>query len=488
MPGIRRALILTTAERYFTLAVNFVALAIVSRLLTPEEIGISVVGTSLAAMAYSAQEFAASSYLIQQTNLTREDIRGAFTVMLLLNILISASLCLLAPVAASIYGQQGLEIYLKVIAVTCLIEVFAMPLIALLKRDMQFQKVAIFNATQATLLASCTIGFVHLGLSYMSFAWAGLLAASCCGLLAVILRPDLWIYRPILQRWRGMLRFGGYNGVNIALYRLYELLPYIILGRILAFDATALYNRAITICQIPDKLILGGAVSVFLPALSQEVHAGRSLKDPYLHTIEYITGFQWPALLLLAIFADPVVHVLFGPQWGESVPIVQIIAVASLMSFTAELNYPVLVALDAMRDTFIRALISWPLSAVIITAAAFAGIHAVALSFFLVVPLQAYIALTFIRRHLEISWYDLVYALRKSAMLSALCALGAGIVVILCDAHQILNPLVILIFGGFFSCIFWIAGLWITEHPIFGELIRFSGVVRTILRGHTATY
>ncbi len=485
MIGIRRALLLTTAERYFTLAVNFMTVAAVSRLLTPEEIGVAVVGTSIAALAFSAREFATGTFLIQQPAMTREDVRGAFTVMLLLSLLIAGTIALLAPWAATAYGEERLAIYLRVIAVSFLLELASAPIIALLQRDMEFQKVAIFNAANAILLAAGTIGLVTMGYSYMSFAWAGLASTACSGLLALFLRPDFWIYRPLFSRWRGMLRFGGYNGASVLLYRVYELLPYLVLGRILSIHNTALYNRAMMVSQIPDKVILGGAVSVVLPALAQEVRGGRSLKDPYLRAVEYITGLQWPALLVLAILAEPAVQIALGHQWLEIVPIVQIMAIASLFSFTSVLNHPVLLAMDALRDTFLRALIAWPVSAIIITVAALFGLKAIALSFLIIIPFQAYTSLHFVRKHVAFAWSEFARHLQRSAVVAILSALGpAAVVLIFGDQWHI--PINVALVAGLLSSLGWIAGLWLTGHPILDEIGRGITTVRASRIGRRA--
>lgn len=485
MNGIRWALVLTTSERYFTLVVNFATIAVVSRLLTPSEIGVSVVGTSIATLAFSAREFAAATFLIQQPSLTREDVRGAFTVMLLLSGLISGAVALLAPWAAALYEEARLSIYLWIVAITFIVELVSIPIVALLKRDMQFQKVAIINGTNAILLATSTICLVRMGHSYMSFAWAGLLATICCGLLALCLRPDLWIYRPLFTHWRAMLRFGGYNGASVLLYRIFELLPYVMLGRILSLDAAALYGRALMLCQIPDKAILGGAVSVILPALSQEVRAARSLKVPYLRAVEYITGLQWPALLVLAVLADPAVRILLGSQWLEAIPIGQIMAVAWLFSFTAVLNYPVLLAMNAMRDAFFRALIAWPISAIIITAAAYFGLKAVALSFFIVIPFQAYVSFSFVRRRIAMTWSDIAHSLRKSAIVAIMSIMGPAAMMGLVDNSES-SPIALAIIGGLLAGIGWLAGLSMTRHPILDEIMRATEAVRARYMGKRA--
>jgi hypothetical protein len=45
----------------------------------------------------------------------------------------------------------------------------------------------------------------------------------------------------------------------------------------------------------------------------------------------------------------------------------QIVAMALLFSFTFHLNFPVLIAMGALRDLFIRAVIAWPTSAAILS-------------------------------------------------------------------------------------------------------------------------
>ncbi len=165
-----------------------------------------------------------------------------------------------------------------------------------------------------------------------------------------------------------------------------------------------MYSRGLTICQLPDKVFLAGAISVVLPAFSREARQGRNLKGPYLHALGLITALQWPALLVLAVIAYPVVDILLGHQWHAVAPIAQIMAIASLFSFSFELNYPVLVSIGAMRDIFRRALIVCPISAAIITLAAFHGLQAVALSLLLVIPFQALVSIQFVRRHINIRW------------------------------------------------------------------------------------
>ena len=468
MNGVRRALIFTIGDRYFALASNFSTIAIASRLLTPEEIGLSVIGMAIVGLALAGREFASGNYLIQHSELTLRDIRAAFTVMLALTLTITITLAAFAPALAQAYGEPRLVAYLRVVCASILTELVTTTIVALLRRDMAFGKVAIINIAYAATASCVTVVLAVLGFSYMSFAWAWLCGAGVGASLALFLRADLRIFVPSLQGWRSVLAFGGYNGANALLFRAYEALPYLLLGRILTIDAAAYLSRALMLCQLPDKVFLSGAVSVLLPAFSNEVRNGRGLKEPYLKAIEFITGMQWPALVVLAILAYPAVHLVFGPQWLAIVPLVRIIAVATMFSFSFELNYPVLVSLGAVRESLLRGLIIWPASAIIILGAGYFGLRAVAWGILLVLPFQAFVSLQFVRRHISMSWLEIGCALRKSLLVSGSAALGPLAVVAATGLRFDLSLEL-----AFVACMSagcgWLAGLWLTGHPLLQE-------------------
>ena len=468
MSRIRKALVLATAERYFGVVVNFPVIVIVSRLLTPREIGLWVIGAAILMVASAVRELASYNYLIQCRELTREDIRSAFTVMAVVTIAIAGLLYALAPWAAAAYQEDSLLLYLRIMAVSLLFDLVAAPILALLRREMSFGKVAVINMANATINAGAIIALAVFGFSYMSFAWGWLLASAGTGVLALCLRPDLWVFWPSLNDWRGPLTFGRYYGTNMILYRANESFLYLLLGRILSFDAVGLYNRAVMVSQLPDKFLFGGVGSLVVPAFSAEVREGRSVKVLYLRAIEYITAVQWPALILLAILAQPTVEVVLGQQWAETVPIIQILAVASLFSFTANLDYAVLISVGGIRDNFQRALIVVPVSALVLICASFFGLMAMALSQLLVIPLEAYVSLRFLRRHVPIGWQELAGALRKSAVVAACTAICPSVAVLAEPDFDFSIGTALGVVA--LSAISWAVGLWVSQHPILDEI------------------
>ena len=483
MKGIRKALLLATSDRYFTLVVNFVSIIVVSRLLAPEEVGLAVVGGAIASMWFRLREFATTNFIVQHGEITRDDVRATFTVLFCLSAVLSGVLFVAAPWVAHAYGKDGLTVLLRVTAIAAFLDVFGAPNLALFRRELGFGKVALVNVTGAALTAGVTIALASLGFSYMSFAWAQLIATIGGGFLAFFLRPDLGVFCPSIKKWRATTTFGTYNGLNVLLYGIYESLPYLIVGKFISVEAAGLYGRSISICQIPDKIFMGGVIAVALPALSFQVREGADVKASYLRAIEHITAVQWPAYAIVCILAHPVVSIVLGAQWLAVVPLVQLIALSYMFAFSAELNYPLLIALGGFRDVLTRGFIVWPISAAIILVSSFFGLTAVAFSLWVTMALNAYVSIYFVQRRLTLKWGDIAAALMKSFAATLFAAAGALSVIAAAGMRFDLSiPLAVL--AGVVGLIGWSLGLRVTGHPLLQEIVGALDSVHRFLLGN----
>jgi O-antigen/teichoic acid export membrane protein len=471
MTGIRRALLWSTADKYFSLVVNFASLAVISRLLTPEEIGVSAVGTAIIAFALALREFASTGFLIQHKNLTRRDIRTSFTILFALTFIIAAALVAFSPWMAAFFGEPDLSRFVGVLSIAIVIETIGLPITALLRREMAFGRLAAINISVAAVCAPLSIVLAAIGFSFMSTAWAWLAATTMTTVLSLCIRPDFWIFRPSLRAWRSVLAFGAFGGANTVLIWLNETLPQLVLGRILPLGVVGLYNRALLICSIPDKVVLNGVSSVATPALAAEVRHGRCIKQVYLQSLGFITVVHWPALIVLLLLAEPVVEIVLGSQWLAIVPVVQLLAIASLFRFPSILTSSVLIAVGAVNLTLQASLISLPISALVLCLASPFGVVAMAATQLFTVPFQTLVAIHFIRRHVPFGWRELIAALRQSAFVTA-CSSGGPAVVITLGGFRFDLSFSEALTAVLISAAGWLVGIWLAQHPALAELQR----------------
>ena len=64
-------MVMAAGEQYSRLAINFVSIAITSRLLSPGEVGISIIGTGIMLITLGLREFATSDFLVQRQEVAR---------------------------------------------------------------------------------------------------------------------------------------------------------------------------------------------------------------------------------------------------------------------------------------------------------------------------------------------------------------------------------------------------------------------------------
>lgn len=459
---------LTAAERYVVLSVNFLMIAVTARLLTPEEFGFSVIGAATIAFAECLRDFGVSGLIVQKRHLTRDGVRTAFCVMLLLSILVSGVVWLAAEPLAAFYKKDGLLAYLHVTALGLLAGPFSGPPMALMRRDMDFAKVAIINVASALVTATMTVALALSGAGYMSFAWGTAAGAFTAAAFAVTLRGDFWILLPSFAEWRATLSFGAYASATGFLWKIYEFVPSLLLGRVLDFTAVGLYSRAAMISQLPDKCLLTGLLPIALPVMATEVREGRSLKPVYLHGITYITAVQWPALMVLAFLAEPAVLILLGEQWREAAPLAAVMALGLMLSFPAVLAYPLLVAAGGVRDAMLISLIVLVMGTGVMALAAPFGLMAAALASLVVSGIQAGASLYFLRRHITFHAGDLFVSLQKSAIVTLASAAVPALAVMLNGFDfDISIPAAIAV--GLAAASLWGASLVWTDHPLQAE-------------------
>ena len=466
MGSVQRSIFFSAIERYGGLLLFFISTAILSRLLTPAEFGIyAVVNAVVAIFAASFQEFGGVNYLIQKEDLTDRDTRTAFTVTLCISIALALILVVFGKAFVVFFKQGGLDTGMAVSAVNFLLTPFSAVISALLRRQMAFGKLALCSLIANSVGAAVSIVLAVLNLSFMAPIWGGVAMNLVLTILLVATSRNIRIFKPSLWNCSDVLKFGMYSGGVSLINVFYNLSPQLFLGRILDFSAVGLYSRAIGVTQVFDKLVGQVLGPVIMPAIFAENRAGTGLRKIYLDSLTLLSTVQWPALAFLAIMAHPIILIWLGSTWLEIVPLVQLLCIANLALFAACLTYPVLVAVGHVRDALISSLISLPPSLLLIFAASFIGIEAVAASALLTLPLQAFVAIYFVRRHLDIKPRDLLCAISKSALVT-LATVTPAIVCVSLGALFVIQPIVALALSCFSAAICWLLGLIATRHPL----------------------
>ncbi len=487
MPNLRRALILASASRYIVMVITFSATIINSRLLTPSEFGVSVLGAAVIGIAEAAREMGSVTYLVQEKELTKQKIRTVFTVSAIVTFFLTALLWGLSNVLAKFYSVPRLAEYIRVVAFSYAIAPFVGPVYAMLSRDMAFGKLAALDVATTLVNAIGSVCFVLLGFSYMGLAWAWVMSSACWTALGLYLIRDFSLYRPSFVEWRSVLAFGVCGTARAILYQISDSLYYLILGRLLDTRAVGLCQRALLLAQSPERVALAGTKAVALPAFSERARRGQDLKRAYLNSLEHVSAVLWPALIMLGLLAGPVVAFLLGPRWQEAVPLIRIFAIALLANFSSNLNYPILVAAGSIRRTVFLAFAQMLVSLAVISFTARYGLLAVAVGSLVNIPFNIGLAIMLVRSVIPFQWRELAGALNKSLLASMASAVGPVVIVFRYGAGADM-PLGLVTAAVVLCGIGWVGGLWLTHHPLFLELCRARDAMLRLLIAYSKIF
>ena len=471
---VRRSFTFAFADKTVGALLALLTMTIVSRLLTPAEVGLFMIASSLIILVEAFRDFGVAAFLIQEPELTPDVTRSAVTVISLMSLGLGCGIYLGADLLGGLYGNSDLAALIRIAALAFLVAPVSNPLLALLRRDMNFAAVARISIAAALVNAVATVGLAALGFGAFSFVWGSVLAACTNAIGALICRPDWWIFRPSIRHWRRVVPFGAWSSIITVLGMLFDAMPRLILGRFLGFASVGLFARAVSLTQLPDRVLLSAVQPVILPALSARARSTQGVAEPYLLGLSYISALQWPALVGMALLADPLVHLLLGSQWTEVVPLLRIVALSALALFPIYLAYPVLVAIGRVREMAVASLITLPLSIAVLLAASQISLTAVAWSLCIVNPLQAGVMLFFVRRYVPFGWAELAALILRSVAVTLAASVCPGLLVLAFGAALDPWQTALAIIG---SAAGWVAGLYLTGHPIASELSRAAAAL-----------
>lgn len=321
---------MTAAGQGVRIAVQFLSVIVIARLLAPEDIGLFAMVLPFANFIGLFQDLGLTQAITTAGRLTR----GQATLMFWLNLGASAILALilagLAPVVSAFYGRPELLGLTLALASSFLLSGLFTVQIALLNRTMRYKALAVID------MASVVAGFaaaVLVALIWPS-AWA-LLASTIVGLaVSLVLAWTFSSWRPgraaPAREVSELLRFGaGVTGFNISNF-FARSLDSVLIGRVAGAEQLGFYDRAYKLLVLPLQQVNRPIGRVMIPALSRLRDEPHRYRHAYLRVVQQTLLLIMPGVITLMITADTLIPLLMGDQWGPTSAIFAWLALSGL--------------------------------------------------------------------------------------------------------------------------------------------------------------
>lgn len=443
---------------------------LIARLLTPAEIGVFSVTMVLLMFVSTFRDMGAGQYLVQEKNLTTERIRAVWTVQLGLGLGLACVVMLASYPVSVFYNEPRMRDIMLVVALNYVINPFGSLTYAWLMREMRFESVALmrFSAGVGGALVSTWLAWQGYGPISLAFGALGSTVANA--LMAVYFRPKSFPWLPGMSELKRVLVFGSKLTASSVVNVIASGAPELLLGKLQDLTVAGLYSRSNGLVQMFYRLFVDAVGAVCLPWFARQSRERGSFVAPFLKATSYVTAFGWSFCFTVICLAQPIVRLLYGNQWDQSVDLARLLAVAMIFKVPAALCQTALLSSGAVTTIARVTVLSAIQSVAFVALGATQGLVALGWAMIASAAVSAILWLRATSKHIDLPLLGLLTTLHRSAAVALLAAIGPVLALWIYGPYPevLLMPLAL---GGAGGLVGFVIGLFLVRHPLQEEIM-----------------
>jgi O-antigen/teichoic acid export membrane protein len=239
------------------------------------------------------------------------------------------------PLLVWFYGEPRLATVAIVMSTVVLFQNMQVVPEARLARIMRFKQIAIADISGMFVGCAVAITLALFGAGVWSLVAQTLVAAACTSTVMFMLSG----WRP---RWRFSLAtlgdLGTYSKFIVGsriLISIQQNLDYLLIGKLIGAHALGIYSIAFLLTETMRAQAYWLVSKAVFPFYSRAIGRDGDIRTVYLGTVRYMSVTVFPAAMMLILFADHLVPVLFTPTWNAAIVPIQILGAASMVVASA---------------------------------------------------------------------------------------------------------------------------------------------------------
>jgi teichuronic acid exporter len=450
-----------------------ITLIFLARLLTPADFGLVAMALAVTTLLKCFSDLGFNHAMVQQSGEDEKIASLAFWTLLLLGICWFVLMWITAPFVASYYKNDDVIPLLRVLGLSFIIQPFSDVPLAILLRDLKFKALFYRQLIPQLFQGASSVILAFLGYG----AWALIIGnlVGIVGTSVVVWCVTSW--RPTLsmdvRSYKSMFRFGSFVSIQNVLGWLMAKAGDLFVGRYLGASSLGFYRMGSTYGNLPLIFVGKPFHSVAYPMLCRLSNDLDEIKHKYKLYIKWISVVAIPSGIAIVFIMPFVIPILLGSRWIPAIPVLQFIALTSMLSSIVGLNTEVYKAIGrpdiSVKFFSIRVMATLPVyyfaSQQSITALA---LSQAGLTFFFV-PINIFIC----TRVLGIGYFAVLKKLKTGLFLGLLLSIGGLSYRPLIADHLISNPFGNIFCLSFFLLILGGISLFVIDRSIFSHLADF---------------
>jgi len=449
-------------------AISLLRILVLARLLTPVDFGLVAIGTTAMGFLLNVTNFGMIPALVQGEEMDEAQYDAAWTIGIVRSLLIAAVMIAAAPLIASIFAEPRAVTFIRILALHPVLEALSSIKLARLNRNLLFRPLSFLH-----LADGFVDGVVSIAVAMVFGIW-GLVAGMLAGVATTAIgsyilaphRPRLFLEREAI---RPLIRFGRWIFITSLIVMVGSYVLRIVISRQLGAAELGLYYLATQLAFLPAEVagqVVGNVAFPLYARLQNDIaQATRVFRAIYTS----LAALLFPICALIIVLAPSLTREILGPNWAGTEPVIQILALATMIGIFGEAVAPVLKGYgQPYRITLIELIQSGMIISLVWVLTKRFGLVGAALSWLPAVTLSQFLSAHFIRQILHQPFAGLRRPMIAVLVITGISAAIAGV------AHLLIPGLVGIVVGAALAALATGGLLWVSDR-------RFSlGFVRNL--------
>ena len=327
------------AQKWAVRVTGLASIAILTRLVTPEEFGVVAVASSVIPFVLMLSELGLAAYIVQAADIEQRRLSTAFWFSAGAAVVLGGALVAAAPVLARLTGVPAATPVLQALAISIAIVVLGSVPTALMRRRMQFRTLALQATVAAFIAQVAAVALALAGTGVWALVFQTLISQAVATALAW--RSARW--RPTWEFSGAHLRDIGAFGVSVVstelVVSLRTLAENTLISVVLGPVALGYLNIAQRLIQVMQDLGATAVLPVSTVVFAKIRDTVTRLRGAYLRSLGIAYTVVAPLLGFVVVSAPILVPTFFGPEWSGSVVATQALAIAAIATLGAGLDH-----------------------------------------------------------------------------------------------------------------------------------------------------
>jgi O-antigen/teichoic acid export membrane protein len=316
----------------FTTLFQVIQMIWLARLLAPEDFGVMAIVWVVIRLANPVTQGGISQAIIQAPSINQVQLTSVFWLSFITGVLMFLALLLIRRPLATFFNSPELTQYLLLAGILFLIAPVGNIFQAAFSRNLEFRKLARVQIAGQLAELLVAIALAYRGAGALSLLWG---VVSRYGVTTMLAMGQGW--KTYASGWtfqwreiRSLASFAAYEAGSLTINAVNVQIDKVIIGKMLGLHTLGLYIIIWELMIIPVSRINPILMRVAYPVFSRMQNDLQAINRYFTKTIEILSTVNIPALVGLALLAQPFLSVVYGPAWKSAGTALSILTFAGM--------------------------------------------------------------------------------------------------------------------------------------------------------------